>query len=504
MESVALPKVTPYLLRRADSMCARRLARSVEGGERSSDPVNRSRMRDAFLAAARQAHAELRAPNASHFEGIGADLEPEERIVLERAAFSYVQLFGARRAEYFDHGLDDPTVSRRLGLRLGGWIDLAVVGEDGTKELRQFDLWNGRAPNADPLELDAVKAAVLRLAQWARDEPLRVVWADLVWGTAIERVVDVPAELDDLRGWLDDRVAIVRERIAVPEARSGQDCAGCIFVAACPEHPTGAHFSARRGDLLPGIIAVTPTSLDAWHRCRREWRNRYALQIPASDLDQGTFHGQKVHDILRFVHEQGDCRDDAHVADVLAAHGLDDDPRFGEEVVRHTRRCPDGAQSFGHEVTHARFHRTPLPLFMATARFDAIWLHDGVLDARDYKTGQVWSDRVREDRQARVQAWVLAPLAERLGARLRIAFEHLAVEIADDPEPFEPDADDLAQIEDELRSTVAAMRAEVAYQGIAEREICGRCRYRSICPDSAARSEPVWPVVEPDDADADA
>ncbi len=226
-------------------MCGRRLQRSVEGGERSSDPVNRSRMRDAFLAAARQAHAELRAPNASHFERIGAELEPEERTVLERAAFSYVQLFGARRAEYVDHGLDEPTVSRRLGLRLGGWVDLTVVGEDGTRELRQFDLWNGRAPNADPLELDPVKAAVLRLAQWASDTPLRVIWADLVWGTVFERVVDVSAELDELRGWLDGRVAIVRDRIAVAEARSGPDCAGCTFVAACPEHPSGAHFSAR-------------------------------------------------------------------------------------------------------------------------------------------------------------------------------------------------------------------------------------------------------------------
>ncbi|MFI5053183.1 MAG: hypothetical protein ACHQDE_02385, partial [Acidimicrobiia bacterium] len=54
-----LPKVTPYLLRRADSMCARRLAHEFEGGPRAHDPVHRSRMRDAFLATARDAHASL-------------------------------------------------------------------------------------------------------------------------------------------------------------------------------------------------------------------------------------------------------------------------------------------------------------------------------------------------------------------------------------------------------------------------------------------------------------
>ena len=32
----------------------------------------------------------------------------------------------------------------------------------------------------------------------------------------------------------------------------------------------------------------------------------------------------------------------------------------------------------------------PPPMFMATARIDAVWVHDGLLDARDYKTGRLW------------------------------------------------------------------------------------------------------------------
>ena len=57
MESDPLPKVTPYLLRRADSMCTRRLAEEVEGGSRSDDPVNRARLREVFLEAVRNLHS---------------------------------------------------------------------------------------------------------------------------------------------------------------------------------------------------------------------------------------------------------------------------------------------------------------------------------------------------------------------------------------------------------------------------------------------------------------
>ena len=93
----------------------------------------------------------------------------------------------------------------------------------------------------------------------------------------------------------------------------------------------------------------------------------------------------------------------------------------------------------------------------------------------------------------------LAPLAEERGLGLRIAFEHLAPEILDDPEPFEPDADDLAAIEHDVRREVAAIRGTTEFAGVADREVCVRCRYRSICPDSATPGVPVWPTVDSED-----
>lgn len=505
MNGGALPKVTPYLLRRADTMCERRLAKAYAGDESSPDPVHRSRLRDAFLAAARDAHAELRRPEIGDFGGIGPDLEPEERAVLAQAAHRYVQLFGDRAVRYEDHELDTPTVSPARGVRVGGWVDLAVIDADGGKELRQFSLWGGSRVPTDPLELESVRTAVLRLTKWAGDGPLRVVWADLVSGIARERVVDVEREREELAAWLDGRLQIVRERTEDPTASNGDDCRGCGYVAACPEHPSGAHFGSRR-DFLPGIVSVTPTGLDTWHRCRRDWRNAYVLSIPSSDNAGNTVHGQQVHDLLRFIHRSGSCQDDAHIRDALEANGFEPDTRVHVELTNHARRCPTDAVALGHEITRARFHRKPMPPFMATARLDALWQHDGILDARDYKTGQVWSEQLSLDRQARLQAWVLAPLAEQRGLRLRIAFEHLSPDVDEDPEPFEPDADDLAAIEEELRATVEAMRTESDYRGVADSEVCRTCRYRSICPDSASIGVPIWPAVDaeaaPDTEDA--
>jgi len=260
------------------------------------------------------------------------------------------------------------------------------------------------------------------------------------------------------------------------------------------------HHAPGRDRLLPQIVTITPTAYETWKRCPREYLLSHVLAVPPSDDVRPTDHGLLLHELLRVVHEQGTCSDEVHVRDVLAGHGVDD-PHFGGMLARHARRCPAGAATGAHEVDLARFHRFAVPMFMVTARIDAIWVHDGLLDARDYKTGARWYERVADDPRARVQAYVLDEQARRRGLRLRLRYEHLAAEVDDDPEPYEPDADELEAIEEELRATVAALWSLDEWTGVGDAAVCRWCRFRSICPDSAAPGEPGWPVLALGSAD---
>jgi hypothetical protein len=195
------------------------------------------------------------------------------------------------------------------------------------------------------------------------------------------------------------------------------------------------------------------------------------------------------------VHATGACDDGQHVRDVLVGHGADSDA-IRELIARHARRCPSSAaDDAAHEHDLARFHHQPVPMFMATARIDAIWVHDGLLDARDYKTGALWHARVRDVPAAHVQAFVLAPAARKRRLQLRLRYEYLQPEIDDDPEPWEPDDEELDAVEEELRAAVAEMWNLDDWVGVGEADVCGRCPYRSVCRDSATPGEPSWLVL---------
>jgi hypothetical protein len=247
----------------------------------------------------------------------------------------------------------------------------------------------------------------------------------------------------------------------------------------------------RRDALVPGLLSISPTSVATWTRCARQWRDRALLNLPASDPLDGASHGLLLHRLLHLVHRTGSCHDAAHVDDVLGAHGAD--VRTRDEVRRHAERCPLDAEAVGHEVEWARAHPGP-PVFLATARFDAVWAHDGILDVRDYKSGRVAEHPVHEDPQAQLQAWVAAPQAVARGLRLRLRYEHLATEVLEDPDPWEPTDDDLAGVEVKLTSVVAAMLAERTFAGVDDPAVCAHCGYRSICDESAAPGVPSWPI----------
>jgi hypothetical protein len=259
----------------------------------------------------------------------------------------------------------------------------------------------------------------------------------------------------------------------------------------------------RAQRLLPDIVSLTPTNYEYFDRCRRLFYNSALLGLPASDPVTSNDQGLQLHDMLRRIHLDGDCHDRAHVDDVLAGHGFDTD-QFRDMVERHALRCPSRAtDADAHEVEVARFHRQPPPLFMATARIDAVWIHDGLLDVRDYKTGRRFHESVDEVPAARVQAYLMSERAHRRGLRLRIRYEYLQPEIDEDPEPWEVDDETAAEIEEELRAAVEAMWREEEWRGVADPDVCKTCRYRSICRDSAAPGEPAWPVLSTEIAEPD-
>ncbi|MFZ4516661.1 MAG: PD-(D/E)XK nuclease family protein, partial [Acidimicrobiia bacterium] len=257
----------------------------------------------------------------------------------------------------------------------------------------------------------------------------------------------------------------------------------------------GAGGTMRRHDYIPPVIAFTPTAYGTWHRCAHRYRLAHLLHLPTSDSTAATEEGILVHRLLEEIHRAGDCHDHETVRSILGPWGLSADSRTHGFIDRHQRRCPSPVAALGHEYAEARFHRHPLPNMIAGARYDAIWIHDGLLDVRDYKTGGAMPYRVADDPRARLQAWILAPIAESLGVQVSIRYEMLAPEIEDDPEPFVPEPDDLDAITHELHEAAQQVAGDT-FIAQPDPVTCGYCPYRSICTHSEAPGTPQWPTIE--------
>ena len=221
------------------------------------------------------------------------------------------------------------------------------------------------------------------------------------------------------------------------------------------------------------------------------------LGLPASDPGPTARTGTLVHDLLRFLHGLGDCHDEALQTATLENHGVDGNGAVRAMLAGHASRCPVSATALGHELEVVRLSRRGR-VWIGTGRLDAVWVHDGILDVRDYKTGRVRDGDLADDSRARFQAWLAQPLAGDLQVRIR--YEYLTEAGDLDPLEYEPDAEDLERVETELCTTIdhirdAASRSE--FTGVRETDTCRMCSYRSICPDSALRATPTWPL--PDD-----
>jgi RecB family exonuclease len=491
-------KVTPLCLEAAERACPRWLACEIEERPGTRTAFNRWRIRNALVARATAAHRQLRAPGPDDFDP-PSNLLPEEAAIFEEAGAGYVRHFGGQDVRAVAHGPSRPDYWPKRNLTVGGAIDLTVEDAAGNLELRQLELWGGRVC-ADPARSAKVLCAVLRLARLASGQRLRVRHVDLLGADADEWEIEWSRDLPGLAALVDERVGVVRERARSPSAQIGQGCGMCRHAEDCPAHrgagppvpPT--HLDDVRGeDLVGDIVRLSPTAVENWYRCRRAFRARHLLSLPGTDAGPGGANeGLLVHQLLHRLHREERCGDAAWMSDLAESHaGADgvDAARTLGFLDRHARRCPRGAMSVGHERELARGWFGARPLLMVTGTIDAVWSHDGLLDARDYKCGMPHAASLRESAEARVQAWLLAPMADELGLQLRLRHEHLAPEASDDPDPFEPDTEDLAEISAELIGLAAAVGAEREWRGVSAERVCRTCPYRSVCPDAARDGE---------------
>jgi len=262
------------------------------------------------------------------------------------------------------------------------------------------------------------------------------------------------------------------------------------------------------------VLALTPSSVEDWQRCRRLYRTRHLLDLANSDPlhRRSTGVGLEVHRLLEMVHTEGCCGDVAATS-TLVRRGVSQgsgEPvgKFGPGgragcrmnadliqgyLARHASRCPGAGSTWSaHELTLAAYHRRP-PRWVLTARIDAVWAKPDFLDARDYKTGRCRFDRVEDDLAGRLQAWLLAPLAAQRGVRLRLSYEHLSLESTSDPDPYEPEDEDLAAIEAEVCAVAVEIRAETEFPGCGDAGTCRRCAYGSICLERTGNGGPTGP-----------
>jgi hypothetical protein len=225
-----IPRVTPAMLRRADEMCRRRLAREHAGGKRLANRAADARfaVSNRLFEDAQLAHAELGPPRPEAFVD-PKDLEPEQRALYRAAVRGYLDAFGDRPGRATDLGWS--THLADLGVDLVDRPGIALDLPDGRRELRVLHLGTRHlgAPLLDPVQR---RVALVRTEEWA-PEQLTIVAADLIEQELTRDTPELIRERAEARAWITERVALVQRLAADGRTKVGADCSGCPFIAGC-------------------------------------------------------------------------------------------------------------------------------------------------------------------------------------------------------------------------------------------------------------------------------
>jgi hypothetical protein len=225
--SEELPRVTPSLLRRADTMCRRRLAHEHESGRKLS-PLGDApfEVSNRLTADAITWHRGAVAPEHGFPDPI--DLEPEQRAVYRAAANAYLRMFGAAEIAVDDLGWSTDLVD--VGVRLLGPVGIPVVHANGTHELRILRI-GARLPLIDSVD---IRFALLRVHEWATQR-VYIVAVDLLEDHSVEYDLDMGEKFDDAHQWLVSRVEVIRARAHPRHTAVGGDCRDCPCIPGCPQ-----------------------------------------------------------------------------------------------------------------------------------------------------------------------------------------------------------------------------------------------------------------------------
>lgn len=448
------------------------------------------------------AHCVLRAPSPDQVRPAPRGLLPEEQWYYAHFVQTYCELFSDKPAVCIPHGSQSVTRLPRRGVELGGAVDLLLEDRQGRLHLRQLELW-GRDLSADPYSSWEMTLAALRLRQTGVVRgPLHLVQADLSNGFVVESDVDLSddddSDLPHLASRFDERYRSIRSRTSTAIPERGASCGVCSHIEGCDAWAHKPRLPPRSPDRQPymgRVVPLTPTSVETWASCPRWYRARHVLNLPGWPMGPKGRMGLLVHERLALLHSAGACsmasdrRTEAAMIDGQLSHEL-----LGY-LNRHASRCPTKGVSIGHELPLAELLGRGSKATMISARVDAVWIYNGMLDCRDYKTGPVRNARVQDDIGGRLQALALAPLADRLGLRLRLRFEHLGEGTVEDPEPFEPDSDDLETLQVEF-ADLAQTIDRSDFGGVADPLVCIRCPFHFACPDSAAGEDIAFQAVD--------
>ena len=226
------PRVTTAMLKRADAMCRRKLAREHAGGKRNANRAADMRfaVSNRLQGDARLAQAELGPPRPEAFVD-PKDLEPEQKELYRAAARGYLDAFGDRPGRATDLGWQ--THLGDAGVDLIGDPGIALDLPDGRRELRILH-FGSRHPGTPLLESVQRRVALVRTAEWAPDQ-LTIVAADLIEQEITGDTPDLARERAEALEWINERVELVKSLAADGRARAGADCSGCPFIAGCDQ-----------------------------------------------------------------------------------------------------------------------------------------------------------------------------------------------------------------------------------------------------------------------------